>query len=133
VGAEAWGRVLALFSSHLSPGGVAVFTAYGRLTAEQSLRPRRRLLSFSEAQVREVLRDYDRDGFGFAASLVPQRDYGDAIASPAWVCKRLEETQLQLLLYVEGGWGRRPRAGQQDVIACTTSSETLLSDRESPP
>jgi SAM-dependent methyltransferase len=105
---------LKLFESVLAPGGVAVFTVYGRSIAK-GLRDRTVTLDLTEEQADKVLRDYDETGFGFYPGLAPEINFGDCVATRAWVCEQLEQTpNMKLLLYIEEGW-----LGQ-DVVACTT-------------
>jgi SAM-dependent methyltransferase len=119
VDADRWVKFVKLFESALVPGGVAVFTTYGRFIAEQRLRTRDHPLDLNEEQVEGVLRDYDREGFGFRAGFCPELNFGDSVATREWVCAHLEQAPaLQLLLYVEGGWGVYRNGWSQDVIAC---------------
>jgi SAM-dependent methyltransferase len=113
VGHDRWLGFVKLFESLLARGGVVVFTTYGRFMAE-NVRTGEELLTFSEEQAQEVLRDYERTGFGFCPSFRPEQGQGDCLASPSWVCQQLDATpSLEFLLYMERGW-----LGQ-DVIACT--------------
>jgi 2-polyprenyl-3-methyl-5-hydroxy-6-metoxy-1,4-benzoquinol methylase len=113
VEAERWVPFLKLFESVLSPGGVVVFTTYGRFTAER-LRTGKGTLNLTQEQIKEVLRDFDETGFGFHTTRADR----DCIASPAWVCNQLEEIPgLRILLYFERGWLR------QDAIACVKAGE----------
>jgi SAM-dependent methyltransferase len=112
VGEDQWSGFVKLFESLLVPGGVVVFTSYGRHIADD-LRAHKISLSFNDEQREEVLRDFDRTGFGFRPSHLPQYDFGDCLASRSWVCGQLNEAPgLDLMLYLEQGW-----LGQ-DVIAC---------------
>jgi SAM-dependent methyltransferase len=110
---DRWTALLRLFEKSLAAGGVAVFTAYGRATVE-NLRSGRNKLTFDDQQLAQVLRDYDETGFGFCASYRADANFGDAVASRAWVCAQLDEhaPRLRQLLYLERGWL------SQDVIAC---------------
>jgi SAM-dependent methyltransferase len=112
VDARRWIGFVQVFESLLARGGVAVFTTYGRWTAE-ALRKRENTLSLSDDQIEQLLRDYDRTGFGYYPRL-PDEDLGDCVASRAWVGAQLDQAPtLQLVLYSERSW-----LGQ-DVIACT--------------
>lgn len=104
---ERWPRFVRLFASALKRSGVVVFTTYGRFTSEL-LRDGTNLLNLTPESATEVLKQYDRDGFGYAET----RFDGDAVAHPAWVCSQLPD-ELSLLLYMEHAW-----LGQ-DVVACT--------------
>ena len=115
VGREDWDRLLTLFAGALSPGGVLVFTAYGRRIADL-IRTGRTKLNLSDEHVEQIVADYDRHGFGFFADFEPQNGHGDTLAAPARVCSVLAgHPSLRLLLYAEGAWL------QQDVIACVKS------------
>jgi SAM-dependent methyltransferase len=119
VDADRWVRFVKLFESALAPGGVAVFTTYGRFIAERRLRKRDHPLDLNEEQIEGVLHDYDDEGFGFRAGFCPELNFGDCVATREWVSAQLEKTPaLQLLLYIEGGWGVYRNEWSQDVIAC---------------
>ena len=75
-----------VFEALLAPGGVAVFTTYGRFTAE-ALRKRENTLSLEDEQIEGLLRDYDSTGFGYFERL-PDLGLGDCVASRAWVGAR---------------------------------------------
>jgi SAM-dependent methyltransferase len=121
---DEWTKFLKLFERILSPGGIVMFTTFGRLVAEKRVRARNRPLSFNETQIIKVLSDYDESGFGFSDSLSQTRyafraAYGDSIVTPAWVCTKIANAapSFKLLLYTEGGWGGR-NEWAQDIIAC---------------
>ena len=112
VDARKWTGFVKVFETLLAPGGVAVFTTYGRFTAE-ALRKRENTLSLEDEQIEGLLRDYDSTGFGYFERL-PDQGLGDCVASRAWVGAQMDQAPtLQLVLYTEQGW-----LGQ-DVIACT--------------
>ena len=109
---DRWTAFVKLFESVLSPGGVLVFTTYGRAIAEM-LRAEGQGLGLKPEQVPGVLRDYEERGFGFFGDMLPA-GRGDTLVSPAWVCEQLDAApSLELLLYLEHAW-----LGQ-DVIACS--------------
>jgi SAM-dependent methyltransferase len=114
VDAGPWVQFLQLMERNLSPGGVLVFTVYGSLMADL-LRTGINRLDLSPQQAEQVVRDYERTGFGFgAAEGRPEEGFGDCVASPPWVTTTLAEvTDLRLVLYTERAWIK------QDVIACT--------------
>jgi SAM-dependent methyltransferase len=119
VDADRWVRFVKLFESALAPGGLAVFTSYGRFIADRRLRQRNRPLDLNEEEIEGVLRDYEETGFGFRPGFRPDLNFGDCVATREWVCAQLEQApKLQLLLYVEGGWGVERDEWSQDVIAC---------------
>jgi SAM-dependent methyltransferase len=112
VDARRWVGFLKLFEALLAPGGVALFTTNGRFTAE-ALRKRENTLNLEDDQIDQMVRDYDRDGFGYFERL-PEQDLGDCVASRSWVAAQLDQVpSLLLVLYSEGTW-----LGQ-DVIVCT--------------
>lgn len=112
VGSDMWDTLLTLFDSVLRPGGLLVFTAYGRDTAAL-VRSGENLLDLDPQSADHVLREYDEKGFGFAADYQPETDHGDALAARHWVTRTLDRfPSLRLLLYTERAW-----LGQ-DVIAC---------------
>jgi SAM-dependent methyltransferase len=131
VGEATWIKFMKLFESVLAPGGIAVFTTFGRFIVEGRLRPLNEPLSFDKDQVESVLQEYERTGFGYYNSLGhgeaeienASSDYGDCVASPEWVCKTLQQNtpSLEFLLYLEGGWGYERDLWSQDVIACIKS------------
>jgi SAM-dependent methyltransferase len=115
VSSDAWSRLLTLFEAALSPGGVLVFTAYGRLQAN-AIRDRVDTLDLREDHLEQIVRDYDERGFGFFPDLHPELEHGDALARRSWVCSQLDRfASLKLLMYTESAW-----LGQ-DVIACAKS------------
>jgi SAM-dependent methyltransferase len=133
VGIPVWVKFIKLFESVLAPGGILVFTTFGRKIVERRLKPLNDPLSFDEEQTKEVIKEYERTGFGYYNSLgagevenAPS-DYGDCVAAPAWVCQTLQEhtPSLEFLLYTEGGWGFRRDEWAQDVIACVKADPTL--------
>jgi SAM-dependent methyltransferase len=110
---ESWVHFLRLWESVLAPGGVLVFTAYGRGTVE-SLRTGANLLNLTPEQAGQVIAAYDGTGVGFSENFVD----GDCVASKPWVCGQLRAApSLRLLLYTERGW-----LGQ-DAIGCVKAPE----------
>ena len=98
---------VSMFESVLAPGGLAVFTVYGRRIV-QELRDGVNTLDLEPDDIPRILRDYEQDGFGFSKSSTG----GDTLVSRSWACARLDEfPSFDLLLYLEHGW-----LGQ-DVIA----------------
>jgi SAM-dependent methyltransferase len=115
LGSDDWDRMLTMFQETLSPGGVLVFTAYGRNIVRQMREGNS--LSLKEEHVEEIIRDYEETGFGFFPDYNPEVNHGDALASRSWVCAKLDRyPQLQLVLYSEAAW-----LGQ-DVIACVKAA-----------
>lgn len=108
---ERWSAFLELFQSMLEPGGVLVFTTAGRTVAEKMRAGEH--LGLSQDQVRRLLDDYGRTGFGYH-DYPDWPGYGLARSTPEWVCRRLERHPgLRLVCFTERGWGER-----QDVVAC---------------
>jgi SAM-dependent methyltransferase len=104
-----WTGFLRLFESLLTPGGVVVFTVYGRFIADL-MRTGANTLQLTPEQAEQVVREFDATGFGYHASPYD----GDTLVSRTWVCTQLEEVPaLELLAYNERAW-----LGQ-DVVACT--------------
>ena len=111
IGGDRWMRFIKTFESLLAPGGIVVFTVYGRHVVDE-VRRGENMLGMTPDQVKEILKQYDATGFGFQVT-PPFPPQGDAFVSPAWFCSQLEEVpNLELLLYSEHAW-----LGQ-DVIAC---------------
>ena len=112
IGPDRWIGFVKLWDSLLAPGGIAVFTAYGRTIADE-LRDGSNSLNLEPQDIAQVLRDYDEHGVGFHTT---EHD-GDCLVARSWVCDQLdrEVPGLDLLLYTEHGW-----LGQ-DVIACVKS------------
>jgi SAM-dependent methyltransferase len=109
IGKDRWTRFLKLFESNLAPGGVAVFTVYGRFVAE-NLRSGLYPLNLTREQAARVLRDFDETGFG---SEVTPSD-ADTLVTRSWVCKQLESVpSLELVGYAERSWM------WQDVVSCS--------------
>jgi len=97
---------LSLFETLVEPGGLFIFTVHSAGHVE----------SFQYREVQEgemeMLRSYEAEGYGYFN--YPGQNYGDALASPAWVTKQLERVpSLRLLMYSIRGWH-----GYQDVVAC---------------
>lgn len=110
IDSDRWPGFLSLFRDALVPDGLLVFTTHGR-HPESTLAP----LGFDDDQVAAILRDYDRDGFGYL-NYPHLENYGITIASPDWVRTRLDEAGLREISYAERRWDAP--APLQDVIAC---------------
>lgn len=110
---EAWPHLLRLWESVLVPGGVLVFTAYGRQTLE-GVRAGTNTLNMTPEQAKKVLAEFDAKGVGFSETVFD----GDCLTSRPWVTEQLGLTpSLRLLLFTESGW-----LGQ-DVIGCMKAPE----------
>jgi SAM-dependent methyltransferase len=121
--ASRWDEFLALFESLLIPGGLLVFTVSGRRASEKlrvddlADRPPNRKVAYGlfPGQIEALLRDYDRDGFGYV-DYSHATNYGISLASPAWVCRQLERLpNLYLLTYAEEC---RDPPQSLDVVSC---------------
>ena len=124
LGAERFFSLLKKFESHLTPGGLLVFTTSGH----HAYRILQRLLSPGEASQEHEPADrqyfplpdeamvnhaaaYETNGF---AHYEIGDHFGSSLSSPAWVCRQLERLPtLRLVNYLEQGWG-----STQDVVAC---------------
>lgn len=105
-----WAGFLDLFGSHLSPGGVLVFTTHGP-TIVDMLKSER--ITYHVPSVPNMIAQYEQDGFAYQ-DYINQIAYGISLSSPGWVCRFLERRPtLHTKVYLSGGWGRH-----QDVFAC---------------
>lgn len=110
--ADRWPGFLELFHSHLSSGGLLVFTTHGRFVVER-LRSGEVDYGLGADFVTSLVTEFDQgNGFGY-------RDYpsypgfGFSLTSPGWLCARLWELPgLQLVSFTERGWNQH-----QDVVA----------------
>ncbi len=108
--APRWHGFLSLLARHLEPGGVLVFTAHGRGAIEE-LRVGERTFAVTDAE--ELVSTCDRDGFAYQ-NYVGHDAFGISLSRTWWVCRELEcHSELELVLYSEGGWN-----GRQDAVAC---------------
>ncbi len=107
--ADRWPGFLKFFETRLRPWGLLVFTTSGRFHAQNIVTRNR------EPDLAEAMRTaYTESGFAYQDD-GPRPGWGTAIASPAWVCRQLEDRPgFRLLGYAERGWRLR-----QDVVACT--------------
>jgi hypothetical protein len=101
---------LSVCESALEDDGLFIFTVHSAGHIE----------SFGYREVQEgeaqMLRSYEAEGYGYFQ--YPGQNYGDALASPAWVTKQLERLpRLRLLTYSIRGWH-----GYQDLIACVRTA-----------
>ena len=124
--APRWKGFLDLLESRLNPGGLMAFSTHGRSHAEE-LRSRQWKF-LTEEQVQQVLHGFDESGFGYCEFLRERKnprlhdslasDWGVAVATPAWVQRRLEEDMpgFRLVLHLEQAWPR-DKPGAQDIVA----------------
>ena len=113
---DRWPGWLELFSSVLSAGGVLVFSVHGRHMIEL-LRSRELRMGLTDERIDELLRDHDRDGFGYR-DFASQDGYGVSLSSPSWISRQLEQSPgLRVLSYTERGWW-----GLHDTVAVLRES-----------
>jgi len=113
-----WVEFLRMFERSLNPGGVLVFTTFGRAAAEGRVRANDKPFSFTDTEA--VMAEYDQYGFAFRDTMVPGH-WGDTLVKPSWVCDRIAETSLRMLMFYESGWGLDGGKWSQDIIACVRS------------
>jgi SAM-dependent methyltransferase len=105
--ADRWLPFLEFLESRLRPWGILVFTTLGRL--ERNALPGELEPEVAKAMRTELL----QEGFSYRGGRSGS-DSSIAIASPAWVCRKLEARPgLWLVTYAERGWNHA-----QDAIAC---------------
>ena len=109
-------EMLRFFDSNLGPNGMLVFTTLGRSILAALRAGGDMLASFlSPEETQQIVEGYDRNGFGFAYGKRHAIDArgGWMVASPAWVCRQLEQVpSLRLMTYLEDAWMG------QDAIGC---------------
>jgi SAM-dependent methyltransferase len=111
-----WMDFINVFDSLLSSDGLMVLTTHGRWVAERMHRGENSY-GLEPGELRRLLASYDRQGFGFG-SYFHDANYGISAASPAWVCRKLEEvSNLRLIHLTERGWD-----SHQDVVVCMKRS-----------
>jgi SAM-dependent methyltransferase len=107
-----WRDFFALYERSVAPGGLLVFTAFGRWSAER-LRQRSFTYEMTDEQIPAMLEQFERDGFAYA-DYPGQTMSGMSLTSPSWITRHIEEhSELRLVGYTERGW-----LEHQDVIAC---------------
>lgn len=122
--APGWGRFLDFFAKHLY--GVLVFTVlgqYARNLLELAYRTKVDGLPYEGGQaalgyfgvpvdqMKQMLDGYERSGFGYG-EYTSQPGYGQAIASPVWVRRRV--VGFDVISYRQRAWNPT-----QDVVAVT--------------
>jgi SAM-dependent methyltransferase len=103
-----WTPVFRTLSDALSAGGVMVMTTIGHPAASR-LRAGRINYGLSDDAVGQLLAGFDRDGFAFVGSegvrsAGIEGPYGMALASPAWICRFVEQFPLRMVGFLEHGW-----------------------------
>jgi SAM-dependent methyltransferase len=118
---DRWRGFLELFTSHLSEGGVLVFTTHGRLYSELL---RHDALQIGLPDPQRLVSEFDRDGFAYQ-DYTGVQGFGFSLSSPSWVCRELEQhPRLRLLLLAEHAWGN-----YQDVVGCIRVPDDEMEDR----
>jgi SAM-dependent methyltransferase len=120
--APRWKSLLDLLESALEPDGLLLFTTQGRLIRDRIAertwvdaygQPIWVNWDVSEAQLDEVVADYDREGFGYLEWGALDHQYGTSISTPAWVLEQLQSRPgLEIIGFWERGW--KP----QDLVVC---------------
>ena len=102
-------RWLAHLAAHLSPQGVLVATFHGLWSHEV----RKKHPMLDDASWAEVLRGYERTGFGYAPYRGAEAvDYGVSLTRPSVVCEMATAIRgVRILGYMERGW-----ADNHDVL-----------------
>jgi SAM-dependent methyltransferase len=111
-----WNGFLDLIESVLEPDGLFVFTVFGRQIADgwRSGVPDPEL---TPEGIQQILRGYDRSGFGYA-DYPGAEAWGDAVVTSDWVRKTVDgRARLRVVDYWEAGW-----VGSQDVVTCLGST-----------
>lgn len=126
------------FASALTPRGVLVFSVVGPMPVERRLKRgvvgvyEKSPFNLAEDQIGPVVEKFDRDGFAYSTGDLgphpdnfPSSGFGWTFMSPEWLCRAIaQETDLQLLLYVEGGWGHWRNEWSHDIVACMKPYES---------
>ena len=110
---------LRLLHSHLSPGGLLVFTTHGEFVADR-LRTREYTYGLDVAGIPGMIEDYDATGFGYldypqeVRAHVGIEKYGVSISSAGWILRQIEAMpELRFLSHMERAWDNH-----QDSVAC---------------
>lgn len=110
---DMWRRFLKVFAESLSPGGVLIFTTHGR-QARDNMASRAATYGHTDAQLDELVRAYDQEGYGHLQYDGVDSYYGTSISATAWVVDRILEVDgLRLALQEARGWD-----GHQDCFTC---------------
>lgn len=115
-----WHDFLALFTRHLGPDGVLVFTTHGRQPI-QWMRNRYFDYGLTNSEQAVLIDGWTRTGFGFVTPA--NQAFGLSLSSLSWVTAQIEAfPELKLVGMTEAGW-----AGHQDVFSCLRLRELLPS------
>jgi SAM-dependent methyltransferase len=103
---EAWLDFFSFLIDHLAHGGLLVFTTQDWTSAGL------RGFGLLDEQIRPMLEDYERDGFGYQ-DYQGSAEWGVTVCSRDFVVDRIQEQpSVRLTSYVPSAWG------QQNVVAC---------------
>jgi hypothetical protein len=115
-----WGTFLNFFSTHMTPGGVLIFTTQGRLSAEW-LHTGRVDYGLKPDVIAGIVEDYRRCGFGYR-NYWHSKEYGISIAAPWRVMDLLQSLpEMRVVGYAEAAWDQH-----QDVVACARRAQPLV-------
>jgi SAM-dependent methyltransferase len=118
---DRWPGFLDFFERSLAADGLLVFTVFGPEAARR-LRTRENEYELTPEKAAAILRDYDRDGFGYT-DYPGQQDSGMSLASPDWVREQIRaRTALRLVSHSEQAW-HTGRNSHQDVVACLRAAD----------
>lgn len=110
--AERWPEFLEFFHARLNPGGVAVFSTHGALTASW-LRSGHYLYGLDPSVAEQVLAQHQATGFGYA-DYAPDSEYGVSVSSMDWVREAIARVaSWRTLACFPSGWD-----DHHDVWAC---------------
>jgi SAM-dependent methyltransferase len=112
VNSDRWPGFLRFFESHLSPGGVLVFTTGGSDVAE-GLREGAFDYTLQPDAISTLLDQFDRDGFGYV-DYPDWPNYGVAISTADWVRQQIEATTSLRVVDIH----ERGGDDHQDVVTC---------------
>jgi SAM-dependent methyltransferase len=111
-----WQEFLSLFDSLLAPGGVLVFSAHGRRSAEMIRTGT--TYGLDSTALQGLVADYERSGFAYR-NYAHSDSYGISLSAPPWVVSQIvSHPALRLLMLKEAGW-----ADHQDVVGCMRQPE----------
>lgn len=108
----AWRSFLKLFRESLAPGGILIFTTAGRQVRDYMAA--KLFDGHGEAELEELVRAYDQEGYGHAPYGGTDESYGTSIAAADWVVDRIMEADgLRLVMHAARAWD-----GRQDCYTC---------------
>ncbi|MCZ6673747.1 MAG: class I SAM-dependent methyltransferase [Verrucomicrobia bacterium] len=97
-------NLLSFFFTHLNPGGLCVFTTHG-VAVETILETGEQNYSLNPTQIKSLIAQYQKDGFGFT-EYEPSRDgYGFSLTEEAIIRQIAEKVgQWSCNLHIPNGW-----------------------------